>query len=327
MKKLFALLLTVVMVLSLAACGQKAPATSDAQAPAAEGKPAGFPKGTITFICPWDAGGSSDAISRVVADLGSTYFGTNCVVKNSGGAGGTVATTEFKNSAADGYSICLEAIGVFTLQPFTRQVNYSLDDFTPVVALTSEPIVMVASKGSGITSLEDLKNAKEVNYGFSGSGSLMELSQKLLFEKMDKEATGISYDGSAATLAALLGDHIQVGVSHPGEVKQYIESGDVTPLGIFSEERDPREAFKDIPTFKEQGYDVNMSVWKFMIVPKNTPADITAYISETLNKITADPKFTEFCEKNNLLAISMTTEEMIERINAEAEVNKAILGK
>ena len=225
------------------------------------------------MVCPWDAGGTSDGLCRIVSEIGARdeYFGVNMVVQNSGGAGGTVATTEFKNAAPDGYTLCQEAIGVFTLQPFVREVSYTIDDFIPVAALSNEPIIMIAGKDSGITSVDDLLEMDSVTYGFSGSGSLMELSQKQFFGMAGVEATGISYDGSSPTIAALLGGHIDVCTGHPGEVMRYVESGDAVAIGIFNDERDPRENLKDIPTFKEMGYDVTMSVWKFLMLPAGTP--------------------------------------------------------
>ena len=96
-----------------------------------------YPNGAVTFICPWDAGGSSDATVRQIAELFNKATGANTAVENQAGAGGTVATTDFKNSTPDGQSICLEAIGVFTLQPFTREVGYTSDDFIPVYSLTT----------------------------------------------------------------------------------------------------------------------------------------------------------------------------------------------
>ncbi len=332
-KNFIALILSLALVLSLAACsGSNTPNTPNTSAPDASGTAGAasdYPKNTITLVCPWDAGGSSDALTRIIAEIGarSDYFGVNMVVQNSGGAGGTVATTEFKNAAGDGYTICQQAIGVFTLQPFVREVGYTVDDFIPVASLSDEPIVMLASKNSGINSIEDLVARDAVTYGFSGSGSLMELSQKLFFSKTEVEATGVSFDGSAPTLAALLGGHVDVAVSHPGEALQYIESGDVVALGIFNSARDPREAFKDIPTFKEKGYDVAMSVWKFLIVPATTPNDLVQAISQKLSAITKTDEYVSFCEKNNLLPIYLTTDEMVNRIKYEAEVNQALLAQ
>lgn len=164
--------------------------------------------------------------------------GANTSVENQGGAGGTTATTDFVGAATDGTAICLEAVGVFTLQPFVREVGYSIDDFTPVAGLTTEPIVMVASKNSGVKNMEELLAKGTVSYGFNGAGSLMELCQKKFFSMTDLSATGVSYDGSSETIAAALGGHIDVAVAHPADILQYIETGDLYPIGIFSSERD-----------------------------------------------------------------------------------------
>ena len=125
-KKLAALALSLAMVLPLAACGSDGGAPASAN-PGSGNASTGYPKSTITLVCPWDAGGTSDGLTRIIAEIGARkeYFGVNMVVQNSGGAGGTVATTEFKNTAGDGYTICQEAIGVFTLQPYVRDVDYT----------------------------------------------------------------------------------------------------------------------------------------------------------------------------------------------------------
>lgn len=279
----------------------------------------------VTFICPWSAGGSSDAMTRKVAEMFAQETGSNTSVENQEGAGGTTATTDFVNAPTDGTKICLEAVGVFTLQPLTRDVSYSIDDFTPVCGLTTEPIIMFAGKNSGIEKFEDLKSKDSVSYGFNGAGSLIELCQKRLFMLADINATGVSYDGSSEVIAAVLGGHIDVGVAHPADCLQYIESGDFIPLGIFNSERDTRDSLKDIPTFKEQGYDVDFSVWKFMIVPSGTPDEIVNYETEVLNKIVTSDEFQEFCTTYTLLPNQMSADEIKERIAEEYQVNKELL--
>ena len=310
MKKLLALLCALVLCLSVASVAL-----------------ADYPAKAVTFICPWDAGGTSDSTSRIMAELFAKNAGVNTAVENQGGAGGTIATTNFKNATADGSSICLEAIGVFTLQPFTRQVGYTLEDFVPVCSLTQEPILLLAGKDTGLTSIKDIIDRGQVVYGSNGTGSLMELSEKKLFADAGVDAIGIPYDGSATTLAALLGGHVDVCTCHPSEGMQYVESGDSVALGIFNDERDPRDFLKDIPTIKEQGYDVVMSVWKFFIMPATTPQEIIDQAKDVLSQCKASDDFKKYCDNNNLLIIDLTTEEMIEKINSEAAVNKAMLGK
>lgn len=292
---------------------------------AAESGSSSYPDKSISFVVPWSAGGSSDATVRAMADLVNAHYGVPTSVVNRDGAGGTIATTEFMSAKADGYNICWEAIGVFTTQPYMREVKYSIDDFKVVIGLTSEPIVMVANKDSGITSVAELMAAgRSVNYGFSGTGSLMELAQKKFVADAGIDADGVPFEGSSQVITALLGGHIDVGAAHPGELKQYFETGDLIPIGIFSQERDTRESFKDIPTFKEQGYDIDMSVWKFFIVPKDTPDEIVTELYETMAELAQHEKFVEFCNNSDLMIEVLSPSEATAKIKAEAEINKAL---
>lgn len=327
MKKHILLTAALAVSMILSACGSAGNSGSAGGNAAAQADGGVSLKGqNVTFICPWDAGGSSDAMTRKVAEMFGKITGANTSVENQGGAGGTTATTDFVGAATDGTAICLEAVGVFTLQPFVREVGYSIDDFTPVAGLTTEPIVMVASKASGVKNMEELLAKGSVSYGFNGAGSLMELCQKKFFSMTDLSATGVSYDGSSETIAAALGGHIDVAVAHPAEILQYIETGDLYPIGIFSAKRDTREKLKDIPTFMEQGYDVDMSVWKFMMIPKGTPEGMTNYIIDVMDQIVTSEDFAEFCDSYTLLPTQQTSAGIVERIHNEAEVNKQLLG-
>lgn len=323
-KLLLSAVLTMGMILSACASTGGAGALSGSKAQTSDA-PVSLKGVNVTFVCPWDAGGSSDSMTRKVAEMFGKITGANTSVENQGGAGGTTATTDFVEAHADGTSICLEAAGVFTLQPYVRDVSYSIDDFTPVAGLTTEPIVMVASKNSGIKNMKELLLKGSVSYGFNGAGSLMELCQKKFFSMTKIEATGVSYDGSSETIAAALGGHIDVAVAHPAEVLQYIKTGDLYPVGIFSAKRDTREGLKDIPTFLEMGYDVDMSIWKFMMIPKGTPKEMTDYITDALSQVVSSDDFTQFCNSYTLLPTQQTSEAIIDRIHHEAEVNKQLL--
>lgn len=318
MKKVFGVFVLTVLLL-VTACG-----TNNGD----QKEKVEYPNKPINFIVPWSAGGTSDGQVRALAEIAQSekYFGVACNVVNRDGAGGTIATTEFKTADPDGYNICLEAVGVFTTQPFARSVKYAIEDFKPVIGTTLEPIVMVASKQSGYKSIEDMKNSsKTISYGFSGSGSLIQLAQKKFFDDSKINAEGVPFDGSAPTITALLGGHIDIGAAHPGDLQQYIESGDLIPIGVFGEERDPREAFSEIKTFKEQGYDIDMSVWKFLVVPKDTPDEVVEKIHDTLAQVMKDEKFVDYCEANSLLITSYSNKEILEKIEAEAAVNKTLM--
>jgi len=238
-----------------------------------------YPIKPIKFICPWAAGGSSDTTLRAFASIAKDYFGQPLVVVNRAGAGGTIATTEVKGAKPDGYTIMLDAVGVFTTQPKTREVSYSLDDFQTVIGLSYEPIVLAVHSNSGYKSLDDLKSAKKnIKYGSSGTGSLPHLAQAAFFKKAGIEATNIPYKGGAPAITALLGRHVDTVAAHPGELLPYVRSGDLLMLGVFSPER--YNLIPDVPTFKEQGYDLDFSVWKFILTPKGVDPEIVKILHD-----------------------------------------------
>ena len=231
----------------------------------------------------------------------------------------TGATADNYNIMWDGETLTLNN-AVITQGSHENAAIYCGEDAGIHLVLVGESTV---TGPSGVDASRGIYTRGELT--ISGSGSLMELSQKQFFGMAGVEATGISYDGSSPTIAALLGGHIDVCTGHPGEVMQYVESGDAVAIGIFNDERDPRENLKDIPTFKEMGYDVTMSVWKFLMLPAGTPEDVVTKVTETLTAITGTDEYKEFCDANQLLPLTLTTEEMVERINEEAAVNQELL--
>lgn len=208
-------------------------------------------------------------MARVFAVLAGKYLGQPLVIVNRVGAGGTIATTEVKAAKHDGYTIMLNAVGVFTCQPKMRKVSYGLDDFETVIGLSYEPIVLTTNANPNYKSLDYLKNSKEIiKYDSSGTGDLPHLSQAAFFRKAGIETTHTPYDAGEhlQLYSDMLGQKVGVVAVHPGELIPYVKSGELLLLNIFSSER--FDLIPDVPTFKEQGCGLDFSVWKFILVPK-----------------------------------------------------------
>ena len=327
-------ILTVLLVLlfALGGCGNQTAPAAPSPAPATPGdttQQAGdaainFPTRNISFIVPWAAGGSSDIAVRYKADLLSEQLGVTTSVVNREGAGGTIALTEAVNSDPTGYEITFFASGVFTSQPHVREVHYSLDDFHVINGLTLEPIVMVASAQSGISSLDDLlATDRPVSFGFSGAGSLIEMSQRAMFGMAGMDnVDGVPFDGGAPTITALLGGHIDLGAAHPFEIEQHIQNGDLIPIGLFSPERDDR--YPNIPTFLEQGFDIDIGVWKGFVVPIDKPDEIVQFLYEAMREMVASERFVSFAAANHLIIDVIGPQQAKARLQAEFEVNRAL---
>ncbi|MDX9957194.1 MAG: tripartite tricarboxylate transporter substrate binding protein [Clostridia bacterium] len=289
-----------------------------------------FPTKPLRVLLPWAAGGSSDIMLRALAELSPKYFGQPMIVVNRDGAGGTIGAAEFVSADPDGHNLMMLAIGVFTTQPFMRDVQYKLDDFEGIIGLSYEPIIFAVNKDSPYNSIEELvadakKTGKAFKYGSSGSGSLPHLSQAAFFGMAGIKADVVAFAGGNPTITALLGGHIDVAAAHPTEILPFAQDGQLKMLGIFSSERDPRPALKDVPSFKEKGYDINMAVWKFLLVPKGTPKEIKDQLHEGFLQIVKDEKFAKFAETAGLIMNPYSGDELIERIRAEAEFTHGVL--
>ncbi len=289
-----------------------------------------FPTKPLKVVIPWAAGGSSDIMLRAMAEQSPKYFGQPMIIINRPGAGGTIGAAEFVKAEADGYNIIMLAIGLFTTQPFMRDVQYKLEDFEGIIGLSYEPIILLAHKDSPYNNIEELidhakKIGRPLKYGASGSGSLPHLSQAAFFNMAGIKADLVSFDGGAPTVTALLGKHVDVAAAHPAEMLPLVQDGQLKMLGIFSSERDSRPILRDVPTFKEKGFDINMAVWKFLLTPKGTPKVLIDKLYEGFLKIIKDEKFTKFAENAGLVMIPYRGDEVIKRIKAEAESTYVIL--
>ncbi|WHH61660.1 tripartite tricarboxylate transporter substrate binding protein [Petroclostridium sp. X23] len=327
-KRFLSLVVAVFLVFTIAGCGQQQAPRSEVKnegtaesAPkeTANKKDLNYPKKPIKFVIPWSAGGSSDLMARAFSSIAEKHLGQPLVIVNRDGAGGTIATTETKSASADGYTIIMEAVGVFSTQPKMRKVSYTLDDFDPIIGLSYEPIVLAVNNGSEFKSFEDLKNAKRsIKFGGNAVGSLLHIGGMDLFAKAGIKAEHVPFQGNAPGITALLGKHVDVVAAHPGELINHEKNGDLKIIGILSPER--FHLIPDVPTFKEQGYDVDYSVWKFILTPKGVDPNITKYLNEKFNEMIKDPEFVKFCENNNLEMNPITGEEVATKLNKEITV-------
>lgn len=332
MKKTFFMTIALIIALGtlLAACGTSPQTGSN---PSNGGKSAGqngdlnYPKKPITFVVPWAAGGGSDIMSRALADIVSKDIGQPIIISNRDGANGTIATAEVAKSKADGYTIVLEASGVLTAQPTLRKVAYSIDDFKAIVGITYEPIILAVKADSPWKTLDDLLKEKDsgkiLKYGHSGSGSFPHLAQAEFFKQAGIEASDVPFKGSNPATTALVGGHVDTIAGHPFDLIPQVEAGTIRMLGIFSPER--FEELPDVPTMKEQGFDIDMSVWKMIMVPSDTPDEIVAFLEQKFTDAIRSEQFQSFLKSNNLAMQLLTGEEVMAKIKSEFETNKEII--
>jgi tripartite-type tricarboxylate transporter receptor subunit TctC len=259
-----------------------------------------YPTRNIEFIVASAAGGGSDLLARALAK--EMNLSHPVVVVNRTGAGGTIGTTEAKNAKPDGHTILLGMVGPFETQPHLLDVQYTLDDFRYIAALTYEPIFLAVKADAPWNSVQDLKNAfargggKTLKFGSSSPGSVPHLAQEVLYKALNISADHVPFNGANPAVVALLGGHIQALSAHLGEINNHVISGELKILGIYSSER--FELAPNVPTIKEQGYDVNISAVKFVAVSSAVPDEIVNIIRKTVIEAKNSPAFLKFLKLN-----------------------------
>lgn len=253
----------------------------------------GFPSGPITLIVAWPPGGGSDISMRLLADGLSKKIGVPVVVLNKPGAGGAIGHREVVTAKPDGQTIGMFASGGVSLPYLNAQAN-TLDEMEPIAYFGEDPFALQASNASGITSLKDMVERARANPGKlrngndqPGGSSFVAIS---MFEKaLGFKVTKVSYSGYAPTVTALMGGEIDTAsVPVPDAIEQH-RSGKLKMLGVSSAER--YFLAPEIPTFKEQGFDVVAGSWRCIIGPKGIPQDRLRFLESNILAVLEDPDF------------------------------------
>lgn len=253
-----------------------------------------YPERTIRMIFPFAAGGGGDTVARIVAAQMSVDLGQQVIVENRPGGGSAIGTYAAARAAPDGYTF-VEITGAnlyFTLMQ--ENVPYDLrKDFRPIAGIGGFPLVLCASKASGIASLSDLversKTAKGgLNYSSGGNGTLAHLSAARLLNGLKVEGTHVPYRGNAEATQAILSGLAQFTFSATADSTEFVKAGSLTTLAVTSRKRVP--TLPDVPTTAEIGLDdFDASVWYGFLAPAGTPDEVINRLRASIAKVMDTP--------------------------------------
>ncbi|MDR2111993.1 MAG: tripartite tricarboxylate transporter substrate binding protein [Candidatus Accumulibacter sp.] len=262
---------------------------------------ADFPQRPVTIVVPWGAGGGSDIVARALSKPLEKELGQPIVIVNKPGGGGTVGASYVAHSRPDGYTI-----GLINNTGLIHQIHYGGLDYTradldPLALFLRAPIFLVVNSASPIKNLADyVKAAREKNgdmtLGVAAVGGGTHLPIEGFFAAAGVKTQPMPFkNGGSGVITALAGGHIDSGVLHPSEVYGQYKAGVLRVLGVLDTTR--LETYPEVPTFKEQGYDVTGEVWRSFVTPKGTPAEIKEILAKALEKATKDPGYLETLSK------------------------------
>jgi tripartite-type tricarboxylate transporter receptor subunit TctC len=261
--------------------------------PAVRSHAQAYPSGPITFVVAWPAGGGSDISMRLLADALNKKINVPVVVVNKAGAGGAIGHREIVTAKPDGYTIGMFSSGGVALPYMNAQAN-TTDELEPLAFFGEDPNALEVSIASGISSLKEYVERARANPGklrngndAPGGSSFLAIAQ---YEKaMGFKVTRVSYGGFAPTVTALLAGEIDSATVPVPDTIEHHRAGKLKILGVSATER--HYLAPDVPTFKEQGFDVVVGSWRCVVGPKDMPADRIAFLESNLLAVLSDVEF------------------------------------
>lgn len=251
-----------------------------------------WPTKPVRVIVPYTAGGNSDAIGRFIADKLGSALGQPMIVENRGGAGATIGTDLAARAAGDGYTFLVAPTAVFAITPHLRKVSYKpFTDFVPIAQLTGSYSIATASKKAPFNNIKELVAAARAapgkyTFGSAGPATATHLSGEMVKIYAGIDLLHVPYKGSAEALSDLLGGQIDL-MFDPVSLSQ-VKNGNVKAIAVLSKMRHPE--LPNVPTIKEQGYDLDTRSWFGLFAPKGTPQAIVERTAAEVEKIMARPE-------------------------------------
>jgi tripartite-type tricarboxylate transporter receptor subunit TctC len=263
-----------------------------------------YPRGPVTLVVPFPAGGPTDAMARQLALKLGERLGQQVVVDNKGGAGGSIAAEAVARAAPDGQTLFFGTTGTMAINPsLYAKLRYDpVKDFAPVSlmattmnALVVHPEVPAKNLGELIKLAKARPNA--LTFGSAGNGSSNHLSGELFRTSAGLQITHVPYKGSAPALVDLLGGRLTMMFDTIAQQAGNVAAGKVRALAVTGPRRSP--LLPDVPTAQEAGLkDYDVTIWFGVLAPAGTPAPVI----ERLNR--------------EIVAV-MATDEMRKRMQAD----------
>ena len=263
---------------------------------------AAYPDKPVTVICPWTAGGGTDVLLRALSKEAEKYLGQTINVVNQTGGAGAIGHNAIRAARPDGYTIGMITFELNSLPP-QGLVPFTWKDFDPLMRINTDPAALTVRKDAPYNTVRGFvdyakAHPDEITIGNSAPGSVWNIAAGLVAEKTGIKVKHVPFDGAQPAVTALVGGHIKAVAVSVAEVRGQVQAGNLKILGVMSSERD--KIFPDVPTFKEQGVDVEFYTWRGLALPKGVPANIKAKISDAYKKAFDSKEFQEFAAKASL---------------------------
>jgi tripartite-type tricarboxylate transporter receptor subunit TctC len=254
-----------------------------------------YPARTITFICPFPAGGGTDILVRLLAAELQDKLGKPVIVDNRVGAGTLIAASAVAKSPPDGYTLFMAPVTTLAIGPsIYKKLPYdTVKDFTPIGLVGSAQFALVANPNIGAPTLPDLialiksKNG-QMSYGTSGASTPHHLFMEMFLKMIDAKAQHVPYRGSVPAMTDLISGQIPMMMIDLAVAAPQIKEGKVKAYGVTSATR--IKSMPDLPTIAEAGLPGFAATgWFSVVAAAGTPRPIVDKLNGILMAYIGQP--------------------------------------
>jgi tripartite-type tricarboxylate transporter receptor subunit TctC len=257
-----------------------------------------YPSKPVRFVVTYPAGGSSDAMARIIGTKLTEYWGQQVLVDSRPGAAGAVGMEYAAKQAPDGYTFLLGNFGPVTANPLMTRVKYNVaKDFVPVSQITRAANILVVPVTLPVKNVKELvglakKNPGVLTYATSGPGSMSHLAGEMFKRLANVDVVTVPYQGGVFSIAAVQGGHIMMMFSDAQPVMANLRAGKLRALAVTSAQRTPFTP--ELPTLAEEGVKgFSAANWWGILFPTGVQQSMVDKVSNDLGRALADAQVKE----------------------------------
>lgn len=289
---------------------------------------AAYPSKRLTYNICFNPGGASDITARFQEPVLKKHFGQDVVINYKIGGGGALCWADLVTTKPDGYTIAGHNLPHIVLQPLEMgNTGYKTLDLKNIYIFESTPNLLVVRNDSPYKTLKDFVDYAKKNppgvitVGGSGSSTSADLGNAMFCKAAGIKTTYIPFSGTGAAVPALLGGHVTALMDFSTLGTQFVNK--FRPLAIASEER--MAVLKDVPTFRELGYDIVDGAYRGVAAPPGTPDDIVKYLANAFDKVMRDPEVQKKMDANGFKTEYLGPEASLALVKKKTVEYEAIL--
>lgn len=287
-----------------------------------------YPESAVSFIVAYSPGGGTDVSARNLKPYVEKYLDGTLAIVNKPGGNGEVGFSTIARGKKDGYTIGMINVPVFFINMNTRKTIYAFEDFDMIAPAGGSEHCIGVNANSEIKSLEDLiRMAKEtpdvLTIGSSGQFSDDYLAALLFMKEVGISLNHVPFKGAGPARTAVLGSHVNLIAFNVDEAIPFVQSGQIRLLGIMAENR--HEQLPEVPTFKEQGFNVISSSSRAIVAPKGLNPEVLATLRDAFKKALTDEEHVQTVKKMGQTFQYKDPEVYAKELAEESEVIRALL--